>query len=182
MSCTNRTTDNKHFHCPPRMDDGRHFTDYRTNCHFNNLVRANNAVLNSHDYRMFLTNNARGLMDLNRSYACQKSGCGNRSVSDKNSTMLPEQSMQICNNKTCNVEFVNKNGVGLGRKYSSEEVNCPAVNDYMPVNQPYNCSADNGRPFNYYNNVDSKVQGNDNVESKNEGGKPNSNVPSAYNL
>ena len=58
MSCANRTTDNKHFHCPPRMDDGRHFTDYRSNCHFNNLVRANNAVMNSHDYRMFLTNNA----------------------------------------------------------------------------------------------------------------------------
>ena len=53
MSCANRTTDNKHFHCPPRMDDGRHFTDYRSNCHFNNLVRANNAVMNSHDYRMF---------------------------------------------------------------------------------------------------------------------------------
>ena len=40
------------------MADGRHFTDYRPNCHANNLVRANNAVLNSHEYRMFLTHNA----------------------------------------------------------------------------------------------------------------------------
>ena len=24
--------------CPPRMDDGRHFTDYRPNCFVNNLI------------------------------------------------------------------------------------------------------------------------------------------------
>ena len=43
MSC-HKTSDNKHFDCPPRMDDGRHFTDYRSNCHINNLVRSNNAM------------------------------------------------------------------------------------------------------------------------------------------
>ena len=54
------------------MDDGRHFTDYRPNCHINNLVRANNAILNSHQCRMFLQHNGNKLMDLNRTYACQK--------------------------------------------------------------------------------------------------------------
>ena len=56
-----RTTNNKHFNCPPRMDDARHFTDYRPNCHINNLVRANNAIMNSHEYRMFLSNNAENI-------------------------------------------------------------------------------------------------------------------------
>ena len=57
MDC-HKTSNNKYFNCPPRMDDGRHFTDYRPSCHVNNLVRSNNAVLNSHEYRMFLTHNA----------------------------------------------------------------------------------------------------------------------------
>ena len=26
-----KTTNNKYFQCPPRMSDGRHFTDYRSN-------------------------------------------------------------------------------------------------------------------------------------------------------
>lgn len=179
MSCANRTTDNKHFHCPPRMDDGRHFTDYRSNCHFNNLVRANNAVMNSHDYRMFLTNNARGLMDLNRSYACQKNGCGPRPGKNEESTMLPEQSIQICNNKSCNVEFVNKHGLGLGRKYSQEPINCPSA---MPVNQPYNCTADNGKPFNYTKQVDSDVQGDLSAKGNTGAVRKQGNVPAAFNL
>ncbi len=71
MSCY-KASNNKYFNCPPRMDDGRHFTDYRPNCHVNNLVRSNNATLNSHEYRMFLTHNAGKLMDLNRTYTTQK--------------------------------------------------------------------------------------------------------------
>ena len=181
MSSANRTTDNKHFHCPPRMDDGRHFTDFRSNCHFNNLVRANNAVMNSHDYRMFLTNNARGLMELNRSYACQKNGCGPRPGKEQPSTMLPEQTMQICNNKSCNVEFVNKNGLGQGRKYDQEPIDCPAPTG-IPVNQPYNCSADNGKPFNYYNQVDSDVQGNLSSEGNANAVRQQGKVPAAFNL
>ena len=51
MSCY-KACNNKHFNCPPRMDDGRHFTDYRPNCHVNNLVRGNNAVLNSHEFEI----------------------------------------------------------------------------------------------------------------------------------
>ena len=89
MSCANRTTDNKHFHCPPRMDDGRHFTDYRSNCHFNNLVRANNAVMNSHDYRMFLTNNAHAVLWILTEATHAKKGCGPRPEKNEESTMLP---------------------------------------------------------------------------------------------
>lgn len=71
-----KTSDNKHFQCPPRMNDGRHFTDYRPNCHVENVVRENNQTLNSYQYRMFLTQNAEQLMDLNRQQACNMNCCG----------------------------------------------------------------------------------------------------------
>ena len=56
-SCS-KTSNNKFFGCPPRMDDARHFTDYRPNCHLNNTLKANNKTFNSFQYRMFLTHNA----------------------------------------------------------------------------------------------------------------------------
>ena len=179
MSCANKTTDNKYFNCPPRIDDGRHFTDYRSNCHFNNLVRANNAIINSHDYRMFLLSNARKLMDLNRSYASQKNGCGPRPDSNGHNTIVPEESIQICNNKSCNVDFVNKNGIGQGRQYTSSAASCDTLESGMPVNQPYNCSADNASLFNYYNHMNTKAQGE--LVMRNSAGSKN-NIPEAYNL
>ena len=76
MSCNKdlcmKTSNNKFFGCPPRMDDGRHFTDYRGNCYVNNLIRANNNTFNSYQYRMFLTQNADNMMQMNRTNACQK--------------------------------------------------------------------------------------------------------------
>ena len=101
MSC-HKTSDNKHFDCPPRMDDGRHFTDYRSNCHINNLVRSNNAISNSHQYRMFLTHNGERLMNLNRAYATQKNNCG-----DCDETMLPEQTSTSCDGKF--MQYSNEN-------------------------------------------------------------------------
>ena len=41
MSCY-KTGDNKHLQCPPRMDDGRHFTDYRPNCELNANIKLDN--------------------------------------------------------------------------------------------------------------------------------------------
>lgn len=71
-----KTTNNKYFNCPPRMDDGRHFTDYRPNCHLENVVRENNHIFNSFQYRMFLMHNADKIMDINRKYACDMNCCG----------------------------------------------------------------------------------------------------------
>jgi len=67
-----KTSNNKYFGLPPRMDDGRHFTDYRGNCSVNNLIRENKEINNSFKYRMFLTKNANKIMDINRMYSCQK--------------------------------------------------------------------------------------------------------------
>ena len=65
-------SNNKYFKSPPRMDDARHFTDYRPSCDVNNLISANNTILNSFEYRQFLTHNANNLIELNRNYACEK--------------------------------------------------------------------------------------------------------------
>ena len=45
MNCY-KTGDNKHLQCPPRMNDGRHFTDYRPNCYTQNLIRSKNGITN----------------------------------------------------------------------------------------------------------------------------------------
>ena len=42
-----KTTNNKYFNCPPRMSDGRHFTDYRPVCDVNNLIASNNNLVSN---------------------------------------------------------------------------------------------------------------------------------------
>jgi hypothetical protein len=74
-SCYN-TSNNKYFGCPPRMADGRNFTDYRPECYINNLIRQNNSINNSFQHRMFLTQNADKLMKINRDYTSTKNCCG----------------------------------------------------------------------------------------------------------
>ena len=43
MNCY-RTSNNKFFNAPPRMADGRHFTDYRPSCDANSSVRNNQNI------------------------------------------------------------------------------------------------------------------------------------------
>ena len=74
-TCHN-TSNNKHPRCPPRMSDGRHFTDHRPQCYVNNLVQQNNEITNSYQMRMFLTHNANKLMQVNRQRACDRNCCG----------------------------------------------------------------------------------------------------------
>ena len=65
MNCY-KTTNNKHFTAPPRMADGRHFTDYRPTFDLNTKIQNDNNVDTSYNYRMLLTNNAEQIMELNR--------------------------------------------------------------------------------------------------------------------
>ena len=153
MSC-HKTSDNKHFDCPPRMDDGRHFTDYRTNCHINNLVRSNNAISNSHQYRMFLTHNGERLMNLNRAYATQKNNCG-----DCDETMLPEQTSTSCDANSCNTQMRNPSGLGNGRNNGSNS-DCENLSKNVRKNNLSSCCANSNDLFNYYNHADTLAQGN----------------------
>lgn len=88
-TCHN-TSNNKHPHCPPRMSDGRHFTDHRPQCYVNNLIQQNNKVYNSYQMRMFLTHNAENLMQTNRRQACDRNCCGPCQRPYQSGTMLRE--------------------------------------------------------------------------------------------
>ena len=148
-----KTTNNKFFNCPPRMDDGRHFTDYRPSCDLNNLVASNNNLVSSYDYRQFLILNADKLMDLNRGYTVQMNSCGPCKQPYEQGTMLPEQSKVQCNDKTCNSSMSVLNGLGQGRTYGPTD--CGTKWNW-PKNVPYSCCGQSSDLFNYYNTVEVK--------------------------
>jgi len=116
MSC--HPSNNKYFDCPPRMHDGRNFTDYRPSCDVNNQYVVNGNVLTSYEYRMYLTKNAVNLMDQNRQNACDKNCCGPCMPPYDIGTMLPEKNLVKCNKSTCEMGLSYDTGLGTGRVYS----------------------------------------------------------------
>jgi hypothetical protein len=125
MDSCYKTSDNKHFGCPPRMADGRHFTDYRPHCYVDNLIIAENGINNSFNYRNFLQQNATQLMNINRKYSCMKNCCG--PCLPGNGTMLPEANKFICDKKSCRLVTNDSNGLGTGRVYSPEDASCASM-------------------------------------------------------
>lgn len=117
MSSCYKTSNNKYFNLPPRMDDARHFTDYRPNGVVDNNIKKENKILNSQDYRLFLIENAKKIMDVNRKlshihnglYECNK---------DNESTMLPEKDKLDCNINSCEVVHNYDDGIGIGRMHT----------------------------------------------------------------
>ena len=127
MSDCYKTSNNKHFDCPPRMADGRHFTDYRPNCHINNIIRTGNNVMNSFEYRTFLTRNAEQLMDVNRTHACKKNCCGPCVEPYHSINTLPEVNKVKCNANNCEIVGFDPSGLGQGRIYNDEEQKCDNI-------------------------------------------------------
>ena len=58
----NKTSNNKYFDCPARMDDGRAFTDYRSSATVDDMIRYSNNTMSSFEYRQFLINNGNEIM------------------------------------------------------------------------------------------------------------------------
>jgi len=54
--------------CPPLMSDGRIATDYRPSCVTQVLINNQNNLMNSHQSRAFMQENAEKLMAMNRDY------------------------------------------------------------------------------------------------------------------
>jgi len=94
---------NKYPNCPALMDDGRAFTDYRSPCFINDMLRTQNGISNSYAYRQFLINNGSKLINTIRDYNIQKSSC-------RECDAVPINCRNICN--------VDKNSVGC-MQYSS---------------------------------------------------------------
>ena len=102
-----KTSNNKYFNCPPRMDDGRHFTDYRPNDHINNLIRNRNNTVPSFEYRQFLIHNASKIMEINNEYNLQVNGC-----SPCNANPVFVESLCKVNNSVSKCESYDCNGLG----------------------------------------------------------------------
>jgi hypothetical protein len=135
MDLCYKTSDNKYSFLPPKMSDGRHFTDYRSNCEINNLLISNNKVHNSHDYKKFLLDNSQKLRELNWNYACQKN-CYKKCV---NPVDIPFKNEFKCNKEICKKSLVNKNGIGLrinsGSTKSLYNDNYSCINNLSPKNK-----------------------------------------------
>uniref|UniRef100_A0A6C0HLL3 Uncharacterized protein n=1 Tax=viral metagenome TaxID=1070528 RepID=A0A6C0HLL3_9ZZZZ len=161
-----KTSDNKHLQCPPRMADGRHFTDYRSSYYINDLIRADNNISNSLQYRTFLQQNGNALMDRQRQIACNLNCCGPCPIGNKesfqDSTMLPEQYMFVTDGTRAKMVLNNPNGLGVGRQhytYPQEQEACSQLPSAWPTNQKTNnCQAPLDR-LNYLGDDHSQIQG-----------------------
>ena len=140
-------SDNKFFHCPPKMADGRHFTDYRPNCELHKSLPKG---LNSNQMRNWLTRNADSVMKKNNKEAMNKNGCG--PCSGQVGTMLPETTKVRCDKRHCKVAVSDVNGLGHGRVYSEEPL--ANINSYGEVvvrsKDDENCCSRPEDVFNYY--------------------------------
>lgn len=72
--------DNYYRNCPPRMDDGRFTTNYKTSSCYNEYIKYVNGITRDDDYRLFLQTNADKLMDaewlyLRKNYSCWNNAC-----------------------------------------------------------------------------------------------------------
>lgn len=153
-----RASDNRHFNCPPKMADGRHFTDYRPRC-LTNFVFPNDQPLNSYEYRQYLIHNADSLMKENRLHAYNMNICGPCVEPYDIGTMLPEEAVVMCDASTCKTMLTDPNGLGTGRQYdtASASINDPKnqfikakQNEQAFMQQTTNCCSSAGDDLKYF--------------------------------
>jgi hypothetical protein len=156
-----KTSDNKHLQCPPRMADGRHFTDYRSSYYINDLIRADNNISNSLKYRVFLQQNGNALMDRQRQIACTLNCCGpcpqGGKESFNNSTMLPEQYMFVTDGSMAKMVLNDVNGLGTGRQYYTfdhGDEECKSLPSAWPADQKTNSCASKLDNLNYLGDME----------------------------
>ena len=105
-----KVSNNKYPDCPAIMDDGRAFTDYRSSCYINDVLRVKNGIQNSYAYRQFLINNGAELMNTIRLYNIQKSSCNACDAK-------PINCQTVCDVDRQSVNCSLKNECGLGTCY-----------------------------------------------------------------
>lgn len=117
-----RTSDNKHFECPPRMSDGRLFTDHRPRCDVNFAVAEQHELdaMDSYAYRQYLIDNAEDLMSEWRGSAYASARCGPCAEPFWQGTMAPERAVDECDAAMCKRVEVDPHGIGIGRNYGGE--------------------------------------------------------------
>lgn len=127
----NKASNNQNFDCPPRMSDGRVFTDYRSSCVMDDEIRMANNINSSYEYRQFLINNGYNIIESNRKYNEEQYGC-----------KPCNKAKPVINNMiTCNVDqysssckVTDPNGIGV--KYNTKVSNDTFNKQYGDI-QPY---------------------------------------------
>lgn len=104
----NRTTNNKYFDSPARMNDGRTFTDYRASSSVDDMIRYSNNVMSNYEYRQFLINNADEIMNVNREYTQSKVG-----TQRCDAVPVPFHTTCDINSNFSKCSVTNSNGIGL---------------------------------------------------------------------
>lgn len=104
----NKTSDNKYFDCPARMDDGRVFTDYRPSYHVDDMIRYSNNVMGSYEYRQFLIHNGASIMKVNSNYTRDKVSCDSC-----NSKSMPFHTLNNVNDVYSKKTVIDPNGIGI---------------------------------------------------------------------
>ena len=151
MSHCYKSSNNKFFNAPSRMHDGRQFTDFRPNAEMNRFIEEGNKIKNTHDYRLFLSRHGDELIKRNKEYIYLKNGQNKCKKPYHIGTMLPEKTRVVCDQHTCSIVEVDKNGIGQGREYVSEESNkllSPLMNPDMDLET--NACVSPFDSFNYY--------------------------------
>jgi hypothetical protein len=107
--------------CPPRMADGRIFTDYRPKCISNTSLHEVQGSMppNSYEYRQYLINNGEDIMNKNRQAIYNEYVCRPCMEPFNQGTMLPEQRMTKCDGNKCSFYTTDATGLGTGRNYST---------------------------------------------------------------
>lgn len=72
--------DNYYSNCPPKMNDGRFTTNYKSDSSINEYIKYMNGITRDDDYRLFLQTNAEKLMDsewlyLRKNVSCWNNAC-----------------------------------------------------------------------------------------------------------
>ena len=154
--CT-RSSENKHFDCPPRMSDGRMFTDYGSRCDINYIshLKQSGKAMDSYTYRQFLLENADNIIDGMRTNAYMKGRCGPCVEPFFQGTMMPEKDIEVCDGRKCTISTVNPNGVGIGRYYGEESRYNPEFMEFKKREQEAfkneaNCCGSSADYQNYY--------------------------------
>jgi len=168
MNNCDKTSNNKYFDCPARMDDGRAFTDYRPSSSVNDMIRYSNNVMTSFDYRQFLTHNATKIMEVNNVYTKEKVGCPSC-----NYVEVPFQNTCTWNTSYGSCAMTNQNGIGIANKVMSQNIEnfTPNGENLTGYNINGNSSLTGQMAFDYSaQNIPVKEQyknyGNENVSSE----------------
>jgi hypothetical protein len=119
-SCASRASDNKWSACPPRMEDGRLFTDYRPRCAIN--LEYKQPTWGSYDFRQYLIHNGDAVIAQDRAAAFRSGYCGPCAAPYNIGTMHPEQDAFVCDRVTCErvpnpLKDPNGLAIGTGREY-----------------------------------------------------------------